>query len=303
MKKLLVSFSGGETSAYMAQWLWKHKREEYDIIFVFANTGQENEETLQFIHKCSTHFGFPIVWVETEINPISGKGTRHKIVDYNSANRTGTPYESMIKKYGIPNPEAPHCTRELKEYPIKSYAKSIGWKDYVTAIGIREDELKRVNKRAKEMGLLYPLVDLMPMTKVKINFWWSQQPFRLELKGYQGNCITCWKKSDHKLFQISRENEKAFTFFAKMELRYGKFIPPTRLEKMQERGEIVNLPIHFFRKNRSAEQIINEGKDWNGQVYDDSRIYESQMDLLESLQSHGLSNESCEVFTGCSSQT
>ena len=50
-QKLLVSFSGGETSAFMAQWLWKHKQDEYDMIFVFANTGQENEETLQIIIK------------------------------------------------------------------------------------------------------------------------------------------------------------------------------------------------------------------------------------------------------------
>ena len=34
-EKLLVSFSGGETSAYMAQWLWNHKQDEYEMIFIF----------------------------------------------------------------------------------------------------------------------------------------------------------------------------------------------------------------------------------------------------------------------------
>ena len=38
-KKLLVSFSGGETSAYMAQWLKANKSNEFEMIFVFANTG------------------------------------------------------------------------------------------------------------------------------------------------------------------------------------------------------------------------------------------------------------------------
>ena len=64
MDKLLVSFSGGETSAYMAQWLWKHKRDDYEMVFVFANTGEENDETLDFIEKCSHHFGFPVIWIE-----------------------------------------------------------------------------------------------------------------------------------------------------------------------------------------------------------------------------------------------
>lgn len=298
-KKLLVSFSGGETSAYMAVWLWQNMRDEYDIIFVFANTGFENEETLVFIKRFSEHFNIPIVWVEAVINPINRKGTTHKVVDFYTANRDGSPFEAMAAKYGLPNSEAPHCTRELKEYPIKSYARSLGWKKYYTAIGIREDEPKRVNKNAHKKRLLYPLVHLRPMTKAKINFWWSQQPFRLELKGYQGNCVTCWKKSDNKLYQIAKENEKAFLFFTKLELRYDKFVPESRLLKMKERGEIVKLPIRMFRKERTAEQIVNESKEWNGKVYDDARIYENQIDLLEALQAHGQSNESCEVFTKC----
>ena len=45
--KLFISFSGGETSAYMAQWLLANKAKKYtDIICMFANTGQENEETV-----------------------------------------------------------------------------------------------------------------------------------------------------------------------------------------------------------------------------------------------------------------
>jgi 3'-phosphoadenosine 5'-phosphosulfate sulfotransferase (PAPS reductase)/FAD synthetase len=45
MKNLLVSFSGGETSAFMAQWLNNHYEGlgYENIVFVFANTGLENE--------------------------------------------------------------------------------------------------------------------------------------------------------------------------------------------------------------------------------------------------------------------
>ena len=71
-KKLCVSFSGGETSGYMAQYLKKHKQDEYDMVFVFANTGSENEETLKFVDQCDKAFNLNVVWVEAVINPEHG---------------------------------------------------------------------------------------------------------------------------------------------------------------------------------------------------------------------------------------
>ena len=223
-KKLLVSFSGGETSAFMAQWLWKHKQDEFEMLFVFANTGQENEETLQFIQQCENEFGFKINWIEADVKEGKGNGTRFKLTDFENASRNGEPFEAVIKKYGIPNTSFLHCTRELKMNPIKAYAKSIWGKEkYYLAIGIRIDEFDRMNANKDKLRIIYPLIakEMQPMTKPMINFWWKQQPFRLELKGYQGNCITCYKKSDKKLFQIAKENPKAFDFFDRMEQLYG----------------------------------------------------------------------------------
>jgi len=298
MEKLLVSFSGGETSAYMAYWLWKHCQDKFEMVFVFANTGQENEETLRFVNQCSLHFGFHIVWVESVVHYGERKGSTHKIVDYNTADRDGKVFEDVIRKYGIPNMATPHCTRELKQAPIKSYAKSIGWKKYYTAIGIRIDEIDRINAKAKEMMFIYPLIskNMQPMTKPKINFWWSQMPFRLELKGYQGNCVTCWKKSNPKLYQIARENEYAFNFFGKMELRYERFVPETRLKKLRERGELPTLPVRFFRENKSVQNIIDESKINFKQIIDDSMKFDNPA-LFEDLDLLG--GESCEVFSEC----
>lgn len=299
-KKLLVSFSGGETSAYMAQWLWNNKQDEYDMIFVFANTGLENEETLRFVNKCERLFSLTIVWVEASVYLNQKKSSGFKITEFHSASRNGEPFEDVISKYGIPNQNRPHCTRELKNNPIKAYANSIGWNNYYLAIGIREDETRRVNRSAKSFGIIYPLIDMRPMTKTKINFWWSQQPFRLELKGYQGNCITCWKKSDHKLFQIAKDSKSDFDFFKKMELKYGHFV--ANKETLSAKGKSTETPIRFFRNNRSADDIIESSKKHTGVVYDDSRMYDNQTNLLEALSAHGLSNESCEVFTGCDNQ-
>lgn len=296
--QLLISFSGGETSAFMAAWLWKHKQEEYEMIFVFANTGQENEETLRFVNHCSNHFGFPVVWVEGVVHHGTRKGTTHKIVDFNTADRDGKVFEETIRKYGIPNMATLHCTRELKQNPIASYAKSIGWKKYWTAIGIRIDEADRMNAKAKKMRFVYPLIhkNWQPMTKPKINFWWSQQPFRLQLKGYQGNCITCWKKGNPKLYQLARENEYSFNFFGKMELRYEKFVPETRLKRMRERGEHPTLPVRFFRENKSVQQIIDESRTNFKPIIDDAQKIDLP-NLFEDLDLIG--GESCEIYSEC----
>lgn len=297
-QKVLISFSGGETSAFMSQWLWRHKQDEYEMIFVFANTGQENEETLRFVEHCSRYFKFPVVWVEANVTFADRIGTTHKIVDYFSASRDGQPFEDIISKYGIPNMAMPHCTRELKQNPIKSYAKSLGWKDYYTAIGIRIDEGSRMNEKWIEKKFMYPLIskEFMPMTKPAINFFWKNMPFRLNLKGYQGNCVTCWKKGHPKLYQIARENEAAFNFFGKMELRYDKFTPESRVKKMAERGEIPIYPIRFFRGNKSVQDIIEESKTNLKPIIDDAMVF-PEPNLFEDYDLQG--GESCEVFSEC----
>lgn len=226
-KNLLISFSGGETSGYMAQWLKYHAHEHgFDnLVYVFANTGLENEETLKFAKRCDDKWNLNLQWIETVVHHEQGKGSTYRFTDYYSASRNGEPFEEMIKKYGIPNQAFPHCTRETKQVPINKFAKD--WfkgEEYWTAIGIRVDEIDRINAKRKQNKLIYPLaeISMQPMTKQKINFWWKQQDFRLELKGYQGNCVTCWKKSDKKLYTIANENPNAFDFMDRMERKYPR---------------------------------------------------------------------------------
>lgn len=62
----VVSFSGGRTSGYM---LW-HILQAFggtlpdDVKVVFANTGKERPETLDFVERCSQRWGVPVVWLE-----------------------------------------------------------------------------------------------------------------------------------------------------------------------------------------------------------------------------------------------
>lgn len=294
-KNLIVSFSGGETSAFMAQWIKNHWEDKYDdISYVFANTGLENEQTLEFVQRCDEYFKLGIVWVEADVKHEYRKGTEYVSVDFETASRNGEPFEQVIKKYGIPNMANPQCTRELKQAPINKYAKNIyGKSGFDTAIGIRYDEIDRINENREKLRLVYPLVTDIKTTKKHINFFWAQMPFRLELKGYQGNCVTCYKKSDKKLFQIYKENPNAFDFMDRMEKIYGNFFPPQRIEKFIKEGKEVPKDITFFRNMRSTQDIITLAKNWNGSVKDDSLDigFQHELDFDES--------ESCEVFSNC----
>lgn len=281
---LVISFSGGETSAYMAQWLKANKAKDYDRIFcVFANTGQENEETLKFVDQCDKHFGLNVHWIEAVTHPGKRKGCTHKSVTFGSASRNGEPFEEVIRKYGIPNQAYPHCTRELKLQPIKSWLKSMGITDYHMAIGIRADEIDRMQADAKDKGLIYPLVKLM-ITKPRVNEFWSNMPFRLNLTGYQGNCKWCWKKSLRKHLTLMNESPEIYDFPERMEAEHGL-----------SGHNVDGTKRVFFRNGVSTKQLRELAKQPFTPAEDDARIY-LEPDLFDyDLDAAGGCSESCEV--------
>ena len=290
-KKLCVAFSGGETSGYMAQYLKNHKQDEYEMVFIFANTGQENEETLKFVDQCDKEFNLNVIWLEAKINPKLGKGTRWNIVTYETASRNGEPFEDGIKKLGLPNMNNNWCTRDLKLVPIQRYVSmELGWKNYWTAIGIRNDEIDRVSATRLEQKLYYPLVEDLPMSKPKINFWWSQQKFRLKLKGYEGNCKWCWKKSDNKLMTIAIERPEYFDFARKVEKLYEDFVPESKKNSLTK-------PVRMFRKYKSVNDIFKNSKMKFKKQKDDSDIYNWQISIFDKeLNTSNGCDESCEIF-------
>ncbi len=295
MKKLLVSFSGGETSGYMAKYLIDNKSDEYEMVFVFANTGEENEATLKFVDQCDKHFGLNVVWVEAKVNPIKGKGIRHRIVDYKTASRNGKPFEDLIKKSGIPNMAAPFCSEKLKKLPIESYMKSIGWKNYYKAIGIRSDEIDRVSPNRIAQKVIYPFVEMKDTTKPEVNFWWSKQPFRLPLKGYEGNCKVCWKKSLRKLGTIGKYNPQHFDFFKRMEDEYEDFKPAVPRDGTENK---IEGKVRFFRNDKTVAEMLEVHKDPRFEdAKDDSRFYNFQTTMgFEDFDSSNGCEESCEAF-------
>ena len=164
-QRLVVSFSGGRTSAVMAKQLVDRYSDLADIAIVFANTGCEDHRTLDFVRDCESAFGWNVTWLEAVVDSKHGVGVRHKVVNYETASRSGEPFEAAVAKYGIFNSTNPSCTGRLKEDPIKSYLQSVGYVfgkgvNHYTAIGIRADEADRISTKRKARKFVYPLVSL-----------------------------------------------------------------------------------------------------------------------------------------------
>lgn len=243
-KNILVSVSGGKTSAFMAIYLKELYKDE-NLLFVYANTGKERLETLEFLHGLDTHFNLAIVWLEAKVNPAKGKGTTYKVVDYETCSKNGEPFKEVIKKYGPPSKLYRHCTRELKEQPIHKFAKDYFKGDYLTAIGIRSDEKHRISSKK---NLIYPLSEINVDRKF-INDWWEKQPFNLRLREHEGNCDFCFLKSKRKRVQLLHEGLNVNWW-----------------NDMEQKHSTERQPMMDVRNNCTVEELIKLNNDLNNQL-------------------------------------
>ena len=259
-KLLVCTFSGGRTSAFMGQFIKNYsKYDEFDKVFIFANTGKEKQETLDFINKCDKEWNLNIVWLEAKVIHEKGKGTNYKIVDYETASKNGEPFEDMLNKYPIPTNFGSNCTRELKISPINKYVKSLGYKEVYTAMGIRFDERHRESNTAEKQNIIYPLINDVQVDAMFIRSWWDKQPFDLQLKDYEGNCDLCFKKSLRKKLTIIKENPKVADWWQKMEQKHGTDkIPRFELAVNGKKGHSIKELVELAKKPFQTVEDIYE---------------------------------------------
>lgn len=278
--QILWSFSGGRTSAYM---LWRALQAyggklPNSHVVAFANTGREHEETLKFTDRCAKAWNVNITWLEAVVHD-DRKGSTHKVVSYETASRQGQPFEHVIKKYGIPNKAYPHCNRELKLNPMKSFIENdIGWEagEWNPCVGIRADEADRAT--GGKRGIYYPLVKAFVRKRDVLEFWKSQD-FDLYIPEHKGNCLECHKKSDRKLYTLAKRHPEYFDWARRMEQKYSMI--------REERG--VQF---FYRRSRSVEDIFRDAQQPFQEFVDGNEVFDPELDA-----SGGDCGEvSCEVF-------
>lgn len=216
----VISFSGGRTSAYM---LWRVLRSNGglpdDAVVCFANTGKEEEATLEFVSQCERLWGIRIVWLEYQPdNP------KFKVVDFETASRNGEPFEALItKKNYLPNPVTRFCTTELKVMAIDRYMKSIGVPDYVTMVGIRADEPRRVAKmKTNKDEKITPLASA-GITESDVWRFWGEHEFDLGLPKISGasNCDLCFLKGTGIIAGLIAQKPERAVWWADIEKKIG----------------------------------------------------------------------------------
>lgn len=199
-----ISFSGGRTSAYM---LWRVLQSNgglpADALVVFANTGKEEEATLQFVDECAKRWSVPITWIEYR-----REKPYFALMNFESASRDGEPFAALIRsKMYLPNPMTRFCTSELKIRPMFRWLRDTGrlGDEMGMMVGIRADEPRRVakmrngkNTESARITNIVPLADA-GVTVQDIAAFWSSQSFDLRLPTYggrtlAGNCDLCFLK-------------------------------------------------------------------------------------------------------------
>lgn len=243
----LISFSGGRTSAMMLFLiLWAHGGKlPADVYVCFANTGKEREETLRFVYEIGVHFGVHIYWLEWRWRAGGREGRevppskRFEEVGLNSASRNGEPFEALInRKRMLPNVAIRFCTAELKIDTMKQFMLANGHKKWTNAVGLRADEIRRINKQKKRndkgkerFTTFWPLLKGDIRVRDVWKFWLGgnadpkrlTEPlplgFDLGLYPYEGNCDACFLKGEKILGHLAREKSGILDWWIDIEER------------------------------------------------------------------------------------
>jgi 3'-phosphoadenosine 5'-phosphosulfate sulfotransferase (PAPS reductase)/FAD synthetase len=225
----LISFSGGRTSGYLLKQIINAHRGTLpaNIVVVFANTGKERSESLDFVNEVSERWGVEIVWLE--YSPDAPQRTA--IVSYKTASRNGEPFEALLRaKQMLPNPVMRFCTIELKIRRFREYAvHHLGWQHWQSVVGLRHDEQHRVKKQLKRNAAgkdlwrtIMPL-DLARATKQTVSDFWREQNFDLRLENVrgrtpEGNCDLCFLKAKATIMGLLRRRPQSGCWWAKQEV-------------------------------------------------------------------------------------
>jgi hypothetical protein len=123
--------------------------------------------------------------------------------------------------------------------------------------------------------------------KQDINDFWEDMPFNLELEEYEGNCSTCWKKSNRKLFRLINDRPQDFDFFRRMEAKH-KRTGATFKRLLVTLGLKYVIPRVFFRKHTDTNTLFKMKEEF----YNPN----PNMPLFNELDENSGCSESCEPF-------
>tara|TARA_R100000234_G_C4979405_1_gene170058 strand:- start:361 stop:1182 length:822 start_codon:yes stop_codon:yes gene_type:complete len=241
--KVLISLSGGRTSAYMLYQILKaNDGLRDDVVVAFANTGREMQGTIDFIKEIQSRWNVNIRWLEY----IKAK-PKYQEVNHNSVSLDGKPFMEMIDSKSankfLPNQNIRFCTQELKVKTIKRFLVGMGWKRWINTVGIRGDEQRRLKESTDNRWVnWYPIAESKETVK-NVNQFWKQHSFDLKIMKGSGNCDGCFLKSEATLAAMIREY-------------------PERMKWWEDMEQMTGGSFHRNRTYKTLSDFVNKQSDW-----------------------------------------
>ena len=229
----VVNVSGGRSSAYML----KQVLDAHDGVLpprceaVFANTGRERPETLDFVAALTEQWGVPVTWLEFDYRPDREPGSgrtkyRARVVSRETASLDGEPFTSLIDSGAwLPSMTARICTAELKVGTIDRHlwqSHGLTRRQTRKLIGFRFDEPARWKPALYQAcEVAYPMVEA-GVTAADVAAFWQAQPFDLGIQSERGNCDCCYLKPRANLLATIREEPARADWWIEAERRTGR---------------------------------------------------------------------------------
>lgn len=165
---------------------------------VFANTGRERAETLDFVAALSDRWHVPITWLEFDYRPDARPKTRAVVVDRATAALDGEPFTALLDSGSwLPSMTARICTAELKVGTIDRHLwqrHGLTRRQTRKLIGFRHDEPRRWKPALYQAcEVAYPMVEA-GVSAGDVAEFWRRQPFDLGIPSERGNCDCCYLK-------------------------------------------------------------------------------------------------------------
>ena len=224
----VLNVSGGRSSAFMlGQVLMAHGGElPPRCEAIFANTGKERAETLDFVQALTEQWGVPVTWLEFGYEAHGNPKYRVRVVSRQTASLAGEPFDAMLSAVSyMPSVTERICTSELKVQTIDRFlwqARKLTKRQTRKLIGFRWDEPARWKPALyQEFAVAYPMVEA-GVTRADVDAFWQAQPFDLAIPSERGNCDLCYLKKRGNLLATIRDEPWRADWWAAAERRRGR---------------------------------------------------------------------------------